>query len=285
MTSGLIFDIKEFAVHDGPGIRTTVFFKGCPLKCTWCHNPEGLSFKEEIMVSVAACIKCGKCIEVCKNQCNSDLCDVCGDCVNVCPVNIRKISGKRFESIELAEKLLKNKEFLEKNGGGITISGGEPLSQPEFLLDLLSDLKPLHRIIQTSGYAKLDIFKKVVESVDMILFDIKHTNSDIHLKYTGIENDLILKNLDYLCKSNCKFILRLPLIPCVNDSKENMEKIAELVKDAKNLVEINFLPYHKTAGAKYSMVNKQYKPNFNENKEPMLFQDVFDKIGIKCKKL
>lgn len=283
MVFGIIFDIKELALHDGPGIRTTVFFKGCPLRCKWCHNPEGLSFKRELMVSKAACIGCNRCKEVCEQE--NGNCILCGKCISVCPLNLRKICGEILEAKELTQHLLKNKEFLEENEGGITISGGEPLSQPEFLRELISELDSMHICIETSGYTKLSVFAGIVNHVDLVLFDIKHTDPIIHKEYTGVNNALILKNLNYLCESENKFIVRIPLIPGVNDSIQNMQKITELVKNAKNLVEVHFLPYHKTAGAKYPMVGKEYSPGIDENQPPQIHKEIFDKVGIKSKLL
>src|SRR5574340_1256764 len=155
---GLIFSIEEFAVHDGPGIRKLVFFKGCPLRCNWCHNPEGLSFRKEMMVSDAACISCNRCTEACKNE----KCISCGDCVEVCPLRLRRVSGEEYEAGLLAKKLLSGKEVLINSGGGITISGGEPLAQPAFFFDLVRDLKPLHIAVETSGYAPEHVFRQAV---------------------------------------------------------------------------------------------------------------------------
>jgi len=278
MTKGLIFDVVEFAVQDGPGIRTTVFLKGCPLKCMWCHNPEGISFKKELMVSTASCIKCRKCDEVCNNpQC----CISCGRCIIVCPLRLRKICGTEIEPLELASRLLKDKDFLNKNGGGITFSGGEALSQPEFLYETLILLGGVHKAIETSGYAHLDVFKRIVNILDLVIIDIKHTDPKIHKKYTGVDNELILRNLDYLCNSGKRFIVRIPLIPGVNDYKENIEKTASLLVNAKNLERVELLPYHKTAGAKYPMVGRKYEVQFDVDKKPEINVEIFEKFGIR----
>jgi len=274
---GIIFNIEEFAVHDGPGIRKLVFFKGCPLRCTWCHNPEGVSFKMELMVSYAACIHCRKCEDVCTHK---EECIACGECVGVCPLRLRKIAGQEIETKELAKELLKGKEVLTGSGGGITISGGEPLAQPAFLFDLIEQLKPVNIAVETSGYAKPDIFKKMVSEVDLVLMDIKHTDTKIHKKYTGVGNELILDNLKYLCRSATGFYIRIPLIPGVNDTRENMEKIAELIKDAKNLKRVELLPYHQTAGAKYPMLGKEYNPGFDVKRKVNIWREAFEKYNI-----
>ena len=246
MSKGIIFDIEEFAVHDGPGIRKLVFFKGCPLRCTWCHNPEGLSFKKELMISRTK----------------------------------RKISGQEFEAKELAEKILKGKEVLINSGGGITITGGEPLAQPTFLFDLIRWLKPMNIAVETSGFANKRVFQKMVEETDLVLMDVKHTDPEIHKKYTGVDNPQILENLQFLCRSDTDFYIRIPLIPGVNDTRENMEMTALLIKDAKHLKRVELLPYHQTAGAKYSMVGRSYNPMFDVKKKVNIWQDVFKNYNI-----
>lgn len=276
MVKGTIFNIEEFAVHDGPGIRKLVFFKGCPLNCSWCHNPEGISFRKELMVSQVACIQCGKCKEICIH----DECEACGKCVGICPLRLRKVCGQETEAQELAEKLLKGKEVLINSGGGITISGGEPLAQPDFLFDLLKQLKPLHIAVETSGYASGSIFQKMVSMVDLVLMDVKHTDPKIHKKYTGIDNSLILENLKFLCQSSIDFCIRIPLIPGVNDTRENMEMTALLIKDSKYLKQVELLPYHQTAGAKYPMVNKIFSPGFDTNKKVNVWKDIFENYNI-----
>lgn len=276
MSKGIIFNIEEFAVHDGPGIRKLVFFKGCPLHCMWCHNPEGISFRKELMIRFDACTSCGKCSEVCVN----DQCITCGNCVDVCPLRLRKICGQEIEAKELAKKLLKGKEVLINSGGGITISGGEPLAQPTFLFELIRELKPVNIAIETSGYAKSEIFQKMVSDSDLVLMDVKHTDPKIHKEYTGVNNCLIIENLEFLCQSDTDFHIRIPLIPGINDTLDNMEKTALLISDAKHLKRVELLPYHRTAGAKYSMLGKQYSPDFNINKNVNIYVDVFKEYNI-----
>ena len=247
MSKGIIFNIEEFAVHDGPGIRKLVFFKGCPLRCSWCHNPEGISFQKEWMTG-----RSGE----------------------------RKICGQEFEAGELANELLKGREILINSGGGITISGGEPLAQPTFLFGLIEHLKPLNIAVETSGHAPAPVFQKMVSLVDFVLMDIKHTDSAIHKKYTGVDNRQILENLEFLCDSDTDFYIRVPLIPGVNDTRENMEKTALLLKDAKHLKRVELLPYHQTAGAKYPMVNKPFEPGFDTTKKVNVWKDVFKDYNI-----
>ena len=277
MARGVIFDIQEFTVHDGPGIRKTVFFKGCPLHCMWCHNPEGISFKKELMVSKASCIHCGRCA----GRCAGAVCSACGNCVDACPLRLRRICGVEIEAKELAKELLRGREILEESGGGITVTGGEPLAQHKFLLELLRELRPVNTAVETSGYAEADIFKEVLENADLILFDIKHTDSDVHKKATGVDNGRILKNLDYLCGSGKRFYARIPLIPGINDTKENLERIAVLLQGASGLERVELLPYHKSAGVKYAMLGKEYRPAFDVEKAPRIYTNLFEKYGIR----
>jgi len=246
MNEGVIFSIEEFAIHDGPGIRTTVFLKGCPLNCQWCHNPEGVSFEPQYIE------KNGK----------TSLC------------------GERISSTDLATIILKNKEFFKLNGGGVTLTGGEPTAQAGFVIDFLKQIPGVHSVIETSGYAPPKIFKEVISLVDLVLFDIKQTDEKLHKKFTGVSNRPILKNLKYLINSQKKFIVRVPLIPGVNDTRENMLQILSLIKDAESLVRIELLPYHKMAGAKYKMIGKTYSPSFDSNQIPRIHR-VFEDYHIK----
>jgi len=279
---GVIFDIKQFAVFDGPGIRTTVFLKGCPLRCMWCHNPEGLSFQQELMVAKNSCTHCGNCERVCKNP---DKCTLCGACIRVCPNRLRKICGQKITAEELSEKLLKDREYLKLQKGGVTFSGGEPCGQPEFLLECLGLLKSMHRGIETSGYCAPEVFAKIITELDYIIMDIKMVEEEEHIRYTGVSNRRILQNLEQLKHSGKPFRIRIPVIPGVNDSKRNFELTANLLKDAHNLEMVELLPYHKTAGAKYEMVGKVYRPEFDTELQPNLDMSPFLKAGLRCEKM
>ena len=282
MIKGIVFDIKQLAVFDGPGARTTVFLKGCPLRCMWCHNPEGLSVKPELMVSKNNCLHCGKCLSVCPSP---DDCILCGECIKVCPNNLRKICGIEYTPEELARLLLKDKDYLESLGGGITFSGGEPTMQSQFLIETAKLLKPLNLAIETCGYCTSDVFLSVINEMDYIMMDLKIIDSVKHKYYTGVDNTPIINNLELLKKSGKTFKIRIPVIPGVNDSDENFENTAKLLIDCPTLEKVELLPYHKTAGAKYTMVGKEYSPTFDINRKPDLNIELFESFGIKCSKL
>ncbi|NCB02345.1 MAG: glycyl-radical enzyme activating protein [Spirochaetia bacterium] len=279
---GLVFDIKEMAIFDGPGIRTTVFLKGCPLECSWCHNPEGISPNPILMVSSLSCIHCGACERACPHP---SQCISCGTCVSGCPLNLRKIAGTYYQGDELATILLKDRAILESNGGGVTFSGGEPLMQPSFVLEVIHNLKGLHCAIETSGYAPLDIFKSVIDAVDYVIMDIKMIDPQLHRKYCKQDNALILQNLEYLKISGKPFVIRIPVIPNVNDNHENYIKTALLLKDTPTLEKVELLPYQKTAGAKYKMIHTSYNPGFDETIAPFFDTGLFKKMGIRCEVL
>lgn len=246
---GVVFDIKEFAVHDGPGLRTTVFLKGCPLRCIWCHNPEGIKKFPELMFRESACIKCGRCFE----KCSHEDCTPFGRCIHICPKGAISVSGKEYEPDELLFSILKNESIIKD--GGVTFSGGEPLYQHEFLLEMLNLLNGrLPRAIETSGYSPSHIFERVINSVELVYMDIKIADDVLHKKYVGVSNDLILKNLEILRKSGVPCIIRTPVIPHINDSEEEKEKILMIVKNLKH----EFLPYNHLAGAKYKFLGKSY---------------------------
>lgn len=285
---GTVFDIKEFSIYDGPGVRSTVFLKGCPLRCKWCHNPEGLTAKPQVMVS-SGCVNCGVCLT---DGCSlsgginallnsSDECKGCGKCIHKCPFAFRKLSGTLYTPKELADKIMKNAVFFG-DGGGVTFSGGEPTMQSGFLLETLS-LLPIHKAIQTCGYCESDTFAKVVKAVDFLFFDIKHTDPKIHEKYTGVSNELIKRNLDCVKESGKPFIARIPLIKGVNDSSENLTNTAAWLKNSKNLLHIELLPYNGAAGAKYKMTGKAFSDVFEAPDIKNIDTSTFEQVGIKCR--
>ena len=276
---GTVFSIEEFSVYDGPGIRTTVFLKGCPLKCRWCHNPEGQNPEPEIVRSPNGCINCGNCTKssITENQRRY----FSEDSIKNCPRNLLRVCGDILDSEELCEEIFKNKDMLQD--GGVTFSGGEPLWQSEFLAECLTYLKgKIHTAVQTSGYADENTFLNILDLADYFLYDIKLLDNEKHIKYTGASNEKILKNYLSLAKSGVDFITRIPLIPTVNDTEENIRATAELlVKNSVTHLEI--LPYNKMAGSKYKMLLRRYTPNFDEQKAVDIHKEIFDEYGIKIK--
>jgi len=276
MTTGIVFDIKEFAVYDGPGVRTTVFLKGCPLRCQWCHNPEGLLMRPQLLVSAAACTHCGACAKVCRH----DPCAACGACVPLCRMGLRRIAGREWRSAQLAARLYKDKAFLSENGGGVTFSGGEPLSQWAFISDVIDQMPGLHTAIETSGHCPDDVFHGAMRKANLILMDIKHMDPGKHTHFTGADNASILAHAQMLRDGDTDFILRLPLIPGVNDDEKHIEDIAGFIEGAERLIRVEMLPYHRTAGAKYEMAGMIYSPEFDAAREPRACTEPFLKRGI-----
>jgi pyruvate formate lyase activating enzyme len=246
-TKGLVFDIKEFAVHDGPGIRTTVFLKGCPLRCRWCHNPEGLSFEPEPF-------RVGGFTRTC---------------------------GTYYGADDLARILLRDAVLLSEAGGGVTFSGGEPLAQAAFLMQVIRRIRPMHVAVQTSGYVPPAVFRQVIDAVDLVMFDLKAMDDAVHRAYVGVSNEPILANLAVLKASGAPFIARVPLVPGVNDSAANLEATAAALEGAPGLRRVELLPYHPTAGAKYPSVGRTYAPGFDENVEPLLDHRFLEKQGAR----
>ncbi|MBQ3078754.1 MAG: glycyl-radical enzyme activating protein [Clostridia bacterium] len=269
---GRIFDIEEFAVYDGPGIRSTVFFKGCPLRCKWCHNPEGLDFSPTRVTKLQLCMHCSACDSVCPSP---GKCTGCGACEKACPKGLIRIAGREVEAKDVADQILKNAGLLMQSGGGVTFSGGEALMQTDFLLELNSLLKPLHTAVETSGYASENVFQRAAKEMDLVIMDIKHTDPAVHKEYTGVDNELILKNLSWLMQSMIPFRIRVPLIPGVNDTEENLTSTARLLEGAKALEMIELLPYHTAAGAKYASVRKEYRPGFDTSIRPNAITEPF----------
>lgn len=257
---GLIFSIEEFAIYDGPGIRVNVFFKGCPLRCRWCHNPEGLSPKRQIAHSPNGCLNCGACREICPSPEN---CILCGKCIIACPRELIRYAGDEWDADSLAAKILKLSPIL-KNGGGVTFSGGEVLLQPEFLLDMLEKTASLHRAVETSGFGKTEDFRKMLENTDLVYFDLKLMDPEKHREFTGVRNEVILKHAKILMDSGKDYIFRVPFIKGVNTDEENLQALAEFLKHAKEPPRVEFLLYNKMAGAKYPLMGMDYPWEFEQ---------------------
>ena len=274
---GVVFDIKEFAVFDGPGIRTTVFMKGCPLRCRWCHNPEGLSPRPQLMVSTAACAHCGACRRVCPSP---DHCVLCGKCVPACRAGLRRIVGAPWTAEDLAKRLARDADAYRLSGGGVTFSGGEPLMQWPFVSEVLPRLEGIHTAVETSGFTPDEVFREAMAAFDLVMLDWKVSDPEQHLRWTGVDQAPIRRHAEMLAAGDTPFILRMPIIPGVNDTEEHFSAAAELVRGAKALVRAEFLPYQRTAGAKYSMVGMEYAPGFDEAPAPRFFPEFFEKAGI-----
>ena len=275
--TGIVFDIKEFAVFDGPGIRTTVFLKGCPLRCQWCHNPEGLSPAPQLMVSRAACTHCGECQRVCPSP---EKCTACGQCIPVCRLGLRKIVGQKWTAEALAARLVKDADVYRASGGGVTFSGGEPLMQWDFVSSVIEKMPGVHIAIETSAYAPDEVFSDAIKRCSLIMMDWKVSDPQLHRHYTGVDQAPIRRHLEMLAAGQTPFILRMPIIPGVNDNPEHFRTAAELVQGAPALVRVDLLPYQRAAGAKYTMVGKHYSPDFDENKEPQFFPQILEERGI-----
>ena len=274
---GLIFDVEEFSLFDGPGIRICIFFKGCPLKCNWCHNPEGISFKPQIIKNPNGCKHCDNCAELFSNPDDSI---VSGSWVTACPKELIRISGDWVEAHELSEQIRSNSDVLKYSNGGVTLTGGEVLAQPEFAIEILKELHGIHRAIETSGYAEQVVFSKVISYCELVIMDIKIIDKDLHKLHTGVNNKKILNNYRILRSMDIPHIIRIPLIPTVNDTKKNIRSLCALLENDENLVALELLPYNKMAHAKYPMVGLEFKPKFNPTAKPIIHEEIIKSFHI-----
>lgn len=268
---GSVFNIMRFSVSDGPGIRTTVFFKGCPLSCLWCHNPESLRQGTEIVLRDDRCIQCGECISVCKQGAITSnngrvvtdraLCIRCGDCVPHCYAEAREQVGRTMTTGEVMQEVLQDRVFYDESGGGVTFSGGEPLLQHEFLFSLLTASKQegLHTVLDTTGYTTPQILERIAPLVDLFLYDLKMMDDGKHKAYTGVSNRLPLENLRRLAQWENEVVLRIPLIPGVNDDLENVRSSGEFLESLPRIHEVHVLPYHTGGEGKYGRLGRTYE--------------------------
>jgi pyruvate formate lyase activating enzyme len=247
MSTGIVFDIKEFTVHDGPGVRTTVFLKGCPLACMWCHNPEGQSMQPQVIRSLTG----------------------------------ERVAGRQYEAGELAQLLNQQAALLRANDGGITFSGGEPLFQADFVAEVMEALDDVHILLDTCGQGTEENLLRLLMQTDLVYYDLKLIDRELHRHYTGYDNDLILQNLQVLSGSGVPFVIRVPLVPGVTDTNENLSGIARAVQGLPGLVEVDLLPYNRAAGAKYAYAGMEFKPDYDEKRPVNLNTKVFEQAGIK----
>jgi pyruvate formate lyase activating enzyme len=265
----VVFDIRRFSVHDGPGIRTTVFLKGCPLRCRWCHNPEGLSAAPEVTWREERCARCGSCIAACPEDALSwdgdtpvldvSRCTLCGVCEDECYAEARQMLGRTMDAAAVLAEVERDRVFYEESGGGVTFSGGEPLAQPEFLGALLRSARAsgIHTALDTSGYAPWNVVDAIRNDVDLFLYDLKHVDDERHRQFTGVSNARILDNLTRLAEHGHRIVLRLPLVPGVNDDDPTIRAIGALAARL-GIERVVPLPFHRLGSDKYGRLGRAY---------------------------
>jgi pyruvate formate lyase activating enzyme len=267
--NGIVFDIQKFSIHDGPGIRTTVFLKGCPLRCLWCHNPESQECEPEISLIPAKCIGCGYCFKACPQGAHAlgtdgsrvfrrEGCRRCGACAEKCYAKALEKIGREMSVEEVIADVEKDRPFYETSGGGMTVSGGEPLFQFEFTLALLKEAKRrgLHTCVETSGFTPFDRLERIMPFVDLFLYDYKETDPARHQEYTGVPREIIIDNLIRLDQLGAKSILRCPIIPGLNARDDHFAGIADMANQLHNILEVNLMPYHPLGKSKSERIGK-----------------------------
>nr|MDO8098439.1 glycyl-radical enzyme activating protein [Candidatus Njordarchaeota archaeon] len=270
MSEAMIFNIQKFSTEDGPGIRTTVFLKGCPLRCLWCHNPEGLALHPEIVWYDVKCVGCGECTKTCPEGAitktseglvtNRTLCKNCGKCAETCTSGARELIGKVMTVDQVLQEVEKDKVFYDTTGGGVTLSGGEPAIYPEFATELFKKCKngSIHTALNTSGYAKWETLERILRYTDLVLYDLKQMDPRKHIEQVGVPPQLIWKNLKEIDGARKPIWIRTPVIPSYTDDEENIRKIAEFISELKNVERWDLLPYHKFGEPKMVRLGREY---------------------------
>jgi len=296
-TKGMIFNIQHYSIHDGPGIRTTVFMKGCPLSCVWCQNPESQTSLPEIFIIIETCTGCGKCVQVCPrgaieivgghSKTNRKICDGCGKCAEVCPNEARNLMGRTVTAAEVFKEVSGDSVFYQKSGGGVTLSGGDPVAQPKFSISILKLCKNagIHTAIETSGYANWEILRQILEYVDLVLYDFKQMDPLEHKKYTGVSNSLILDNAKRIYhECHIPMLVRVPIVPGYNDSVENIKATARFVATELGMdVKVHLLPYHRLGETKYERLecaSKSASIQPPSEKHVLKLKEIIESFGL-----
>lgn len=297
MLNGAIFNIQKFSIHDGPGIRTTVFFKGCPLRCLWCHNPESQNAKSEMLYDRRKCVLCRTCETVCPTKAirlendrmvtDMDKCVFCGKCITYCMYEARDTAGKEYTVDEVLKVVLQDRVFYKQSGGGVTVSGGEPLMQIDFAEELLRRLKEegIHTAVDTCGAVSFDVLERIAKYTDLFLYDIKLMDDQKHKEYIGVSNKLIIDNLIKLSKIHDNINIRMPIIEGINADNSHIKETLDLIKDL-NIVKINLLPYHDIAKHKYYKLGRGYdeeKMSKPSDEKMNIYKEMIEKSGYKVK--
>ncbi len=297
MKNLLVTEIERFAIHDGPGIRTLIFLKGCPLNCSWCCNPETQNLSPEMMHNRARCTDCGACIEACpqgaiyrdeNDRIRNDRrkCTNCGECIPACIYYARKIVGEYYTTDELLKKCLKDMSAYKHSGGGVTVTGGEALTQSDALKEFLQKCKQhqLETGVETSGYVKWNVLDEVSEYLDLVMMDIKHLDPVKHEEYTGVPNDLILDNARKLSAKGVPMVISIPVIPGYNDDEKNLEQTAKFATELESLQRVRLLPYHRLGSSKYEGLDREYEfENVSkmEKDHVLKLKQIFEFKGLK----
>jgi pyruvate formate lyase activating enzyme len=261
MERGFVFNIQRFSVHDGPGLRTTVFLKGCPARCPWCHNPESQSHAPELLTFPERCIDCGTCRGVCPHGTDPARCTACGRCAEACPANAREIAGREMTVNDVMEVVTRDRVFYEESGGGVTFSGGEPFAQPAFLRALLvaARREGLATAVDTCGFAGRDLLLELAPFVDLFLYDLKMLDPERHLRVIGVPLAPILSNLEAIAAGASRIWLRVPIVPSFTDSESDLQALAALAASHGAIRQISLLPYHATGMGKFRRLHKDYE--------------------------